>query len=280
VRRIREVSEILHAIDEITGQTNLLALNAAIISAQAGEQGQGFAVVAGEIRDLADRTRTLTGEITVLIQNSGRDSQEALEAMERGNTSVRDGLRLGAEAALALEGIRTSARRATQMVKQIAQAAVEQSASHKSINGSLHEIAVTVAEINRVSTEQAGSSAQIIDSTETTHRINQQVHRSSQEQALSSQKVIESIDTINRMVREVGHGQKEQALTAGKVLGALTAIEEVSKEQTSSVSHLMVVIQDLQDYAADLQKELSRFRIGDDEAVYTGKFVQPAPPRR
>jgi len=259
-RGISEVGSILHVIDDITEQTNLLALNAAIISAQAGEHGRGFSVVAEEIRALADRTKTSTKEITALIKNIQESSQQALDAMGEGGAAVHQGVQLGQEASQALEAIQEAARQATEMVQHIARATQEQSAGNKTVTAALSRIAETMAQITRASNEQAQGSEQIIISTGKMKEINQKVFTSSQEQAAGSSSVIESIDRINTMVREVGERQQEQTHTVDMVLEVVGAIEAVSEQQGGSVRHLEAVIERLRAQAADLQGELERFR--------------------
>ncbi len=261
VQRIVEVSTMLRGIDDVTAQTNLLAINAGIISSRAGEHGRGFSVVAEEIRALGGHTKELTQQITDLIQNTREDSEQVISAMEKGNTSVHAGLGLGREAVQALQDIQNSARDEMLMIRQIAQATVEQAANNSSINASLNQIAVTMTHLNQTSTEQASSSAEIIDNTKKLNAIIKQVSETSLAQTSRSKKVIDSIDKINRMVKGVGQGQNEQTERAGKVLTALTAIEQVGQEQSNSVQDLMAVIASLTQHASELQGELGRFKI-------------------
>ena len=95
---IEDIGEIVSVIDGIAERTNLLSLNAAIIAAQAGEQGKGFGVVADEVKNLANRTRTATDEIAALIRKIQDESRKALDAVGLGMTSVRDGLEVGRRA--------------------------------------------------------------------------------------------------------------------------------------------------------------------------------------
>ena len=138
--RISHVSSIANVIKEIAGQTNLLALNAAIEAARAGEQGRGFAVVADEVRKLAERTSSATTEIEQMISGIQGDTSSAVEAMNAALPEVDQGVTLAAAAAEALQAIENGARQTLGRVRDIAHATREQSAASTSIAQKVEEI--------------------------------------------------------------------------------------------------------------------------------------------
>ncbi|MFY8000513.1 MAG: methyl-accepting chemotaxis protein [Candidatus Kapaibacteriota bacterium] len=136
-----EIGEITSVINEIADQTNLLALNAAIEAARAGEQGRGFAVVADEVRKLAERTTQATKQITITITGIQRETADAVRVMNDGNVRVQEGITLADNAGAALQSVVKSSESMVEMIQGIAVASEEQSAAGESISGSVQRIA-------------------------------------------------------------------------------------------------------------------------------------------
>lgn len=140
-KRSDEIGRIIGVIDDIADQTNLLALNAAIEAARAGEQGRGFAVVADEVRKLAERTSTATKEITQMIGSIQAETKSAVTAMQAGTKEVELGVESTSQAGLSLHEIIQMSEQVGGMVTHIATAATEQSAATEEINGNIEQIA-------------------------------------------------------------------------------------------------------------------------------------------
>jgi len=145
----QRIGEITSVINEIADQTNLLALNAAIEAARAGEQGRGFAVVADEVRKLAERTTSATKEITKMIQEIQRDTATAVSTMEIGNKEVNKGIVYADQAGEALNQIVKSSRELLDMISQIAAATEEQSVTSEEIAKVVDNITVTIGNTNQ-----------------------------------------------------------------------------------------------------------------------------------
>jgi methyl-accepting chemotaxis protein len=153
--RSKQIGEIVGVIQDIADQTNLLALNAAIEAARAGEQGRGFAVVADEVRKLAEKTAKSTSEIRDMIKAIQQETESAVLSMGEGTKKVGNGVRLATQAGVALNNIVSSVNGLQGMVQQIASATEEMSTVSEQISSDIEVIATVSKETSTGSTQIA-----------------------------------------------------------------------------------------------------------------------------
>ncbi|OHC66438.1 MAG: hypothetical protein A3H93_16815 [Rhodocyclales bacterium RIFCSPLOWO2_02_FULL_63_24] len=153
-----EISAVVNVIREVADQTNLLALNAAIEAARAGEQGRGFAVVADEVRKLAERTSESTHTIGSVINKVQAGARRAAQEIESGVARVGDGVKLAHQAGDSITGIQAGAERVVTAVGDIGSALDEQAAAAQEIARGVERIA-SMSEENSASARQTAAAA-------------------------------------------------------------------------------------------------------------------------
>lgn len=187
-----QIGEIVQVIDDIADQTNLLALNAAIEAARAGEQGRGFAVVADEVRKLAERTTKATKEIATMIKRIQKDTSEAVVSMDEGTKEVERGKELAAKAGESLKQIISAADEVVDVINQVAAASEEQSSTSEQISRNIESI-------SNVTHESASGTQQIARAAEDLNRLTTNL------QELISQFKIDEIRAGNDRAQYVVH---------------------------------------------------------------------------
>ncbi len=162
-----QIGGIINTIDEIAGQTNLLALNAAIEAARAGEAGRGFAVVADEVRKLAERCAVATKDIGTLISEIQSQTGQAVSAMESGTREVTAGMTMAGEAGASLERIQIVVQEMSERVLGISAAAEEMSASAQEVSQTITEVAAVIEESSAAAEEMSASAEEVSASVQT-----------------------------------------------------------------------------------------------------------------
>jgi methyl-accepting chemotaxis protein len=260
VQRIGEIGEILTVIGAINEETNLLSLNAAIIAAQAGEQGKAFAVVANHVKTLAQRTAGATQEIERLIGAVQDESRNAVSAMGSGMDAVEAGVERSRRAGAALETIRTSAHQASSRVSEIARAATEQTRNSAHVAQAAQRTSEMVQQMSSALGEQRRAGENLLRNAEAALELCRQVHRSTEEQRQSSRFVRENIGSITEMIRAFQENTANHSRASDAVSATASRILEVTHKTTASLPALAELITELRIESEALTAELDRLK--------------------
>ena len=170
-QRGEQIGQVIEVINDIADQTNLLALNAAIEAARAGEHGRGFAVVADEVRKLADRTTQATEEVAESIRAIQTETEQAVGRMESGTAEVQKGVELAGQAGDSLREIVSGAKDVAGVVQSIAAAAEQQSAASEEVSRNVESITAVTQQASESASQSAAASAQLSSKAESLQQL-------------------------------------------------------------------------------------------------------------
>jgi methyl-accepting chemotaxis protein len=247
------VGDVVRVIQEIAEKTNLLALNASIIAAQAGEHGRSFAVVAAEIKALAQRTGASTKQITEQIRGVQEESERATEAMAAGVASVAQGFNVALSAGDALGDIRLSARAAQKKVQTMMRAADEQSSAAGRVVDAAALLGERAGALVASVKEQALHRARLADGAQSLVETGARMAKLAREQLESGRAIIEIVTRLATDTQSFTRGQKDLRRHIDRIhTGAaqLSGLESEVVERIATVS----------ESAMQLRAELTRMR--------------------
>ncbi len=201
-QRSGQIGNIIAMIDDIASQTNLLALNAAIEAARAGEHGKGFAVVADEVRKLAERSSTSTHEIAGLVGSIQQSVDEAISAMQDGSAEVETGVRRAGEAGVALQEILNAVESVRRQTERISSEALNMRSAAGELVNAMESVSAVIEQNTAATEEMSAGSGEV---TQSIDRISGLSHANSQAIELAFTAAQSVGDQVRSMLDSIQH---------------------------------------------------------------------------
>ena len=255
------IGEILQVIRAVAEQTAMLSLNAAIIAAQAGEQGKAFSVVADEVSNLAGRTHRSTQEIATLVQAVQDDTAAAVEAAEEGAAKVKTGVQRSNVAGKVLAMISEKSTGSLEMVGAIAEASTLQSRDLERVEGAMSEVGTIVAQINRSTLDQQAATGEIAKAVDNIRSLGTGVRASTEEQRRGSKLITESVTHVSGMIEQIVSTTQAQGKSSETISHSLQVFRDVARESTRRAEDLAAMVETLSERSNRLEEVVGRFKL-------------------
>jgi len=259
--RTEHIGKIVTVIEEVTRQTNLLALNAAILAAQAGEQGKGFSIVADEIKNLAEKTSASTQEIAQLIKNVQSEAKDAVESIHEGAQSVQEGIQLSINARQSLGKILEGSKRSSEMSRRIEKLTLDQVQAAAQVVRLMEKMNAMTKDVNSTMKEMERGILNISEAEAKMGAITRQVKIATGEQAKGSRQISGAVENVTVRIQQIAKAMTEQKQGNEVIRKSIIEIHDITRQSVQMAQEMSGSVEDLMKQSDLLKDEMTRFKI-------------------
>ena len=260
-KSLGQIDEILLVIEELTNRTNLLSLNAAIIAAQAGANDFGFSVIADEVRQLAERTRSSTADVAEIIRGLRPIAAEAGRSLGEGVGTVDRTVDLTQRAAESLAMILRSADESFTMSQGISSSLKEQTQASSHLHNVTARVNDNLHEVNRAAKSNAEAIGFVLQETENVRDIALYVKRSTEEQLAATSGIGDAMEQIAGDVKMIRRELTRQLERTGEIAAASKTTAAVAEKNETLSGEFSAAVEDLVRSGKAFEDEVAKFRV-------------------
>lgn len=270
----QKIGEIVNVIDDISDQTNLLALNAAIEAARAGEHGKGFAVVADEVRKLAERSSKATKEISELIRNIQNEADGAVKTVQGGVHQAEQGARLAAETGGKINQVIKGVETTVNLIEQIKVGAEEQAQAAQHIAHRAEEMSLQVGKVTEAVKAQAYNTENVVQTIAQIRQMTRQIVDASKSQENSNQQIVQAATQINESSQAIRQGTAQQVTSIERITVAIGDVEQIAQDNERIAHQTSESARAVAEYGEELREMVQEFHLAPVNQGSRRKYIQ------
>ncbi len=253
--RVDRVDDVLVAVHSLAERTKLLSINASIIASEAGEHGRAFAVVAREVKELAQSTATAIAEISIVLEGLKQGFSQTVKTIQNGQQDVDNGIRMARNAVVLLKGIPEKVQQAAVLSNEIAETNAGQVREGEQVKDIIDKVRSTVGAVSKLLREQVSQNEHTLELFNAISMTAEQVLRSSSDHAQASSEVTRTVELISGDFRVLAERVRENVSSLNNIVTLSEEVLLITDKNRQRSEELSALISDLNRYAVDLGED-------------------------